>query len=159
MKISIVAVGKIKEKFMEQAVAEYGKRLSKFCEFNVIEVPDENLSYAKSEEAESQVKRREAEKILKKIPENAYVITMEILGKKLTSPQLAEKLEQIMVMGKSHIVIVIGGSLGLDKSVSDRADFKLSISDMTFPHQLARVIVAEQIYRAFKINNNETYHK
>lgn len=159
MKISIVAVGKIKEKFIEQAVQEYAKRMSKFCDFKIIEVEDESLNNAKSAELEMQAKRKEAERILKKIPDNAYVISMEILGKKLTSPQLAEKIEQIMVMGRSHIVIVIGGSLGLDKSVSERADFKLSMSDMTFPHQLARVLIVEQVYRAFKINNNETYHK
>ena len=141
MKISVVCVGKIKEKFYRDALEEYSKRLSRYCKF------------------EEGIKRREGERILARLKEDAYVITLEILGERLDSPAFAGLLEQIALRGKSHIQFVIGGSLGLHESVSARADKKLSFSDMTFPHQLMRVILSEQIYRGYRIINGEPYHK
>jgi len=151
MNITLICVGKIKESFYREAVAEYAKRLSAYCTFSVIEVedePDSDLS-----------KVREGEKILKNIKNGSYVITLEIKGKKTDSVGFSEMLSDLFVSGKSDIVFVIGGSNGLDAQVSSRADRKLSFSDMTFPHQLMRVILSEQIYRAFRIMRNEPYHK
>lgn len=159
MKISIVCVGKIKEKFYVDAVAEYAKRLSKYCNFEVVEVPDEKTPDKASDALEDQIKEKEGRKILAKIKDDAYVVTLEILGKKLTSPGLADFIEKTTVQGKSNMTFVIGGSLGLHKCVMDRSDFAISFSDMTFPHQLMRVILSEQIYRAYRIINNEPYHK
>lgn len=155
----MVCVGKVKEKFYRDAIAEYEKRLSKYCRFEVIEVPDEKTpDKAGGAEAE-QVKEKEAQRILSKIKEDAFVCTLEIAGRKFSSEGLAKWLEQAAVNGRSSIVFVIGGSLGLHKSVLKRSDQSLSFSDMTFPHQLMRVILSEQIYRAFRIINNEPYHK
>lgn len=159
MKISVVCVGKIKEKYYTLAIEEYSKRLSRYCKLNIIEVADEKTIENASEGQANLIKEKEAERILKNIPEDAFVITLEIAGKSLDSEELADKINNITVNGKSHIVFVIGGSMGLHQSVSKRADFKLSFSKMTFPHQLMRVILLEQIYRAFKINANEPYHK
>lgn len=159
MRITIVCVGKIKESFYRDAIAEYAKRLSKYCKFEIVEVSDEKTPDKASPVEEEQIKEKEAARILSKIKEDSYVCTLEISGKKLSSEQFAKWIEQTTIAGKSHIVFVIGGSLGLHKSVSERSDFALSFSDMTFPHQLMRVILSEQIYRAFRIINKEPYHK
>ena len=159
MKISIVCVGKIKEKFYRDAVVEYEKRLSKYCKFEIIEVADEKTPDKASATEEEQIKEKEAVRILSKIKDDAFVCTLEIAGKKHSSVSFAKWLEQLTINGKSHIVFVIGGSLGLHKSVMERSNQALSFSDMTFPHQLMRVILSEQIYRAFRIVSNEPYHK
>lgn len=159
MRISIVCVGKIKESFFRDAVAEYAKRLGKYCKLEIIEVADEKTPDRASAAEEEQIKTREAERILSKIRDDAFVCTLEILGKKYTSESFAGLLERAAVSGKSHIVFVIGGSLGLHSSVLKRSDQAISFSDMTFPHQLMRVILCEQIYRAYRIISGEPYHK
>ena len=159
MKIKLITVGKIKEKFFKDAILEYSKRLSKFCNLEIIEVQDE-MTPDKATDVENQkILEKEGDRILSKIKDSDFLITLEIEGKKLSSEDLAKKLSSICLSGQSTIDFVIGGSLGLDKKVKTRSDFSLSFSDMTFPHQLMRVIVLEQIYRAFKINANEPYHK
>lgn len=159
MNITFVTVGRIKEKFFRDAVAEYQKRLSKYCRLDIIEVADEKTPDKASDLLEDQIKQREAERIIKHIKENAYCIALTINGRKRDSINLAKHLEQLGLGGKSSLVFVIGGSLGLHESVIMRADEQLSFSDMTFPHQLMRVILAEQIYRCFRIINGEPYHK
>ena len=159
MNIQIVCIGKLKEKYWTEAVAEYSKRLSRFCTLEIVELKESRLPDRASVAEEKLVKQEEGREILKAIKPGSFVITLEILGKQLDSPQLAEKISQLSLEGKSNIAFVIGGSLGLSEEVSQRADFKLSFSKMTFPHQMMRVILLEQIYRAFKINRNETYHK
>lgn len=159
MRITIIAVGKIKEKYYRDAVAEYAKRLGKYCRFEIVEVEDEKTPDKASETVETQIKEKEAERILKHVKEDAHVITLEIQGKKLDSVAFADKIEKLATYGKSHIQFIIGGSLGLHNSVSDRADDKISFSDMTFPHQLMRVILSEQIYRGYRIISGEPYHK
>lgn len=159
MKITIIAVGKIKEKYLKDGISEYSKRLSRFCQLEIAEVEDEQAAEALSPAQEDQVKKREGEKILKKLKEGSFPIILDIKGTKLDSEALASKLQGYFVSGVSHITFIIGGSLGLHESVTARAGLRLSISDMTFPHQLVRLILLEQIYRAFKINSGETYHK
>lgn len=159
MKISIVCVGKIKEKFYRDALDEYLKRLSRYCKTEIIEVADEKTPDKASSVEEEQIKKKEAERILSKIKEDAYVITLEILGEKLDSVGFSQMIEKAGLVGKSHIQFVIGGSLGLHSDVSRRADKKISFSDMTFPHQLMRVILCEQIYRGYRIISGEPYHK
>ena len=159
MKIDIISVGKVKEKFYRDAIDEFAKRLSKYCKLQIIEVVDEKTPDGASEALEEQIKNKEAERILKNIKEDAYVITLEIHGKKYDSVAFAEYIDNLGIRGKSHIQFVIGGSLGLHTSVSERSDAKLSFSDMTFPHQLMRVILLEQIYRGFRIIAGEPYHK
>ncbi len=159
MKITILAVGKIKEKFFRDAIFEYEKRLSRYCKLEIIEVADEKTPDNASEAEEEQIKKKEAERILDKINNDAHVITLEILGKEMSSVSFSLLMQNLGVTGKSHIVFVIGGSLGLHESVSKRADAKISFSAMTFPHQLMRVILCEQIYRGFRIMNHEPYHK
>ena len=159
MKITILCVGKIKEKFYRDAMDEYAKRLSKYCKFEVIEVADEQTPDKASPALENQIKEKEAERILGKIKENSVVCTLEILGKQLSSEAFAEWIQTTTLSGKSNICFVIGGSLGLHDSVIQRADFHLSFSKMTYPHQLMRVILSEQIYRAFRIISGEPYHK
>ena len=159
MKITILCVGKIKEKFYRDAIAEYEKRLTKYCKPDFVEVADEKTPDGAGEALEEQIKAREGARILEKIKPDAYVCTLEIGGKKMSSEGMADWMEKLCVSGTSHITFVIGGSLGLHPSVSKRADLALSFSDMTFPHQLMRVILAEQIYRCFRIINREPYHK
>lgn len=159
MKISIICVGKIKERFYSDAVSEYAKRLSKYCKLEIIEVADEKTPDGASAAVEEQIKEKEAKRILEKIKDDAFVCTLEIGGKRLSSEGLAQWMEKLTVSGTSHIAFVIGGSLGLHASVLKRSDMGLSFSDMTFPHQLMRVILTEQIYRAFRIINKEPYHK
>lgn len=159
MNISVVCVGKLKEKYWTDAVSEYVKRLGRYCVINIAELKEYKISDKPSEAEEEKVKIEEGKAILKQIKEDAYVITLEIKGKQLSSEELAEKVETLTVEGKSNIVFVIGGSLGLSPEVSQRANYKLSFSKMTFPHQMMRVVLLEQIYRSFKIIKNETYHK
>jgi len=159
MKLSIVAVGKLKEKYLKEGINEYSKRLSRFCELQIIEVDDEQAPENLSASQEKQVKKREAERIVKKVKEDSALIVLDLKGKKLDSEEFAHKLNSFFISGKSHITFVIGGSLGLDEELIQKADFRLCLSDMTFPHQLARLILLEQVFRAFKILNNETYHK
>ena len=159
MKITLITVGKIKEKYFTDAIAEYAKRLSRYCKLEIVEVPDEKTPDGASESLENQIKEKAGERILSKISEGAYVVALAIEGKQLSSEELADKMEKWNVNGISHLVFIIGGSLGLTPKVLNRADFKLSFSKMTFPHQLMRVVLLEQIYRSFRIRNNEPYHK
>ena len=159
MKIQIICIGKLKEKYWTDAVSEYSKRLSRFCDLEITELKESKLPDKASEAQEQAVIEEEGKNILKHVKDGSYVISLEILGKNLTSVELADKMEELPLMGKSHVTFIIGGSLGLSKDVSRRADFKLSFSKMTFPHQMMRVILLEQVYRAFKINKNEAYHK
>ena len=159
MKITLITVGKIKEKYFTDAIAEYAKRLSRYCKMEIVEVADEKTPDGVSEAIENQIKEKEGDRILAKVPDGAYVVALAIEGKQLDSEELADKMEKWNVNGVSHLVFIIGGSLGLTPKVLNRADFKLSFSKMTFPHQLMRVILLEQIYRSFRIRNNEPYHK
>lgn len=159
MKITILCVGKIKEKFYREAIDEYSKRLSKYCKFEIIEVEDEQTPDKASESVCRMIKEKEGKRLLSKIKDDAYVCTLEIEGKNLSSMELADWMEKTCVRGKNHICFIIGGSLGLHEDVIKRSDFSLSFSKMTFPHQLMRVILTEQIYRGFRIINNEPYHK
>ena len=160
MKITILCVGKIKEKYFRDAIAEYEKRLGRYCKLEIVEVADEKTPDGASEAEEQQIRRKEGERLLKYLEgKNCYVIALAINGKMLDSVALSEKVSDLMVKGNSHIVLVIGGSLGLSKKVLARADEKLSFSALTFPHQMMRVILLEQIYRCFRIQKNEPYHK
>lgn len=159
MKITILCVGKVKEKYFVDAIKEYSKRLSKYVSLEIIEVADEKTPDNASENVERMIKEKEGEKLLKHIKDNQYVITLEIEGKQLDSVELSNHINKLGIDGKSNICFVIGGSLGLDDRIKKRADFKLSFSKMTFPHQLMRVVLLEQIYRAYRIINNEPYHK
>ena len=159
MKITIISVGKIKEKFFVDAIKEYSKRLSKYCKLNIVEVKDEKTKENASQTEEDIVKETEGKRILDKISDSSKVIALAIEGNELDSVELAKQIEEFRISGTSDITFVIGGSLGLHKTVLDRADMKLSFSKMTFPHQLMRVILLEQIYRSFRIINNEPYHK
>jgi len=159
MKITIITVGKIKEKYFTDAITEYSKRLSRYCKLEIIQVADEKTPDGASEALETQIKDKEGERILSNIKDGSYVVDLAIEGNMLDSEELAEKIEKWGVSGVSQIVFVIGGSLGLSRAVLNRADYKLSFSRMTFPHQLMRVILLEQIYRAYRIIQNEPYHK
>ena len=159
MKITIVCVGKIKEKFYRDALAEYTKRLSRYCSLTIMEVADEKTKEQASETECAIIKDREGERIVKSIRDDGYVIALAIDGKTLDSVELSEKIDKLGLSGKSNVYFVIGGSLGLSDAVMKRADYKLSFSRMTFPHQLMRVILLEQIYRSYRIINHEPYHK
>ena len=159
MKISVIAVGKIKEKYLKDAVTEYSKRLSRYCKLEIIEAADEKTPDHASVAVEDAIRAKEGERLLKHIRDDMYVITLEIGGKMLTSEEFAEKIETLGVQGKSSLAFVIGGSIGLGKEVLKRSDFALSFSKMTFPHQLMRVVLLEQVYRGYRIVNGEPYHK
>lgn len=159
MKITLVTVGKIKEKFFEDAIKEYSKRLSRYCKLEILQVADEKTPEGASEAVELQIKEKEGQRILSLIRDDAYVIALAIEGKMLDSEELAERIEKLGVSGISQIVFVIGGSLGLSAQVMKRADYVLSFSRMTFPHQLMRVVLLEQIYRGYRIMNHQPYHK
>ncbi|MDE6414742.1 MAG: 23S rRNA (pseudouridine(1915)-N(3))-methyltransferase RlmH [Anaeroplasmataceae bacterium] len=156
MRITILSVGNIKEKYLKDAILEYSKRISKFCKVEFISVADEVIS---DNTSETDIKNKEAVKLLAKMPENSYKIALNLKGEMLTSPELAEKISHIFSYYNSHIVFVIGGSLGLGEELLKKMDYHLCFSKMTFPHQLMQVILLEQIYRSFKILNHETYHK
>jgi 23S rRNA (pseudouridine1915-N3)-methyltransferase len=157
--ISIVTVGKLKEKYLKTGIEEYLKRLSSYAKVEVIEIPDEKAPEELSAAEMEQVKQKEGERLLAKISPDVHVIALAIDGKMKSSEELADTLDKLATYGKSKIAFVIGGSLGLSDEVLKRADEKLSFSKMTFPHQLMRLILLEQIYRAFRINRGEPYHK
>ncbi len=159
MKITIISAGKIKEKYFTEAINEYAKRLSKYCRLIEEVVPDEKADENFSPAEIEQVKLKEGQKMLSRIPKNSFVIVLDIKGIQLRSEEFAKKLNTLSLEGVSHIAFIIGGSNGLSEEVINRADYKLSFSKMTFPHQLFKVILLEQIYRGFKINAGETYHK
>lgn len=149
----------MKEKYLKDAIAEYSKRLSKYCKLEVLEVADERTPDNASMVVERGIRGKEGERILRLVKEDAYVVVLSIDGKMLSSEELAGKIEQLAIQGKSHITFIIGGSIGLGEAVLERADYALSFSKMTFPHQLMRVILLEQIYRSYKIITKEPYHK
>lgn len=159
LNISLICIGNLKEKYWAQAVEEYSKRLSAFCRFSVIQLNEERISNNPSPGEIDRILNAEGKRILKKIPKNSYVISMCIEGKQISSNELSQKIEDISLSGKSSLCFIIGGSRGLSQQVKQRSDFKLSMSKMTFPHQMARVILCEQIYRAFEISSNGKYHK
>ena len=159
MKIRILCVGKIKEKFMREALGEYSKRLSRYIKLEITEVVDEKTPDSASEKEENQIRDKEAERLLKQIRQEDYVIALAIDGKMYDSVAFSKKLDRLGVLGRGSVVFVIGGSLGLGEQVLERADESISFSKMTFPHQLMRVILLEQIYRGYRILRNEPYHK
>ena len=159
MKMTLLTVGKVKEKFYVQAIDEFVKRLSRYCKLEIIEVADEKTPDQASAAEDEAIRAKEGERILKYIRDDMYVITLEIGGKMLSSEEFAGKIESLGVQGKSSIAFVIGGSIGLGKEVLNRSDFALSFSKMTFPHQLMRVVLLEQVYRGYRIINGEPYHK
>lgn len=159
MKVTILSVGKVKEAFYRQAIGEFEKRLQRYCRLEIVEVADEKTPDHASETEKNKILQKEGERLLKYIKEDAWVCALAVNGKMLDSIELAEKIEKLGVGGVSHIQFVIGGSLGLCHSVLQCADYKLSFSKMTFPHQLMRVILLEQIYRSYRIMMKEPYHK
>lgn len=159
MNITLITVGKIKEKYLKEAIAEYVKRLRKYCKINIIELSDEKTPDNASEKDELIIKNKEGEQILKHIKDNMYVIALDLKGKTLSSEELAEYIRDLGVKGESNIAFIIGGSLGISENVLKRANYKLCFSKMTFPHQLFRVMLLEQIYRGFRIIKGEPYHK
>ena len=159
MNIQVICIGKLKEKYWTDAVNEYMKRLSRFASVEIVELKEVRLPDKAGPAEEEKVKIEEGREILKSIKDGTYVITLEIQGKQLSSEELASKIENLGLEGRSDVAFVIGGSLGLSAEVSKRADFKLSFSKMTFPHQMMRVVLLEQIYRSFKIIRHEAYHK
>lgn len=159
IKITVISVGKVKDKYLQLGIDEFKKRLSRFCKLELIEVKDEALADKMSESDLEIVRQKEAKLIQSKLPDGAYNIVMAIDGKQITSEQLADKMQHIATYGQSHITFIIGGSVGLADEIKRQADMKLSFSKMTFPHQLFKLMLLEQVYRAFKINANESYHK
>lgn len=156
--INVICVGKIKESFFRDGILEYSKRLSRFCNLNIIEIPDEKIPEKTNEKIETSIKEKEGSNILGHIRKDSYVIGLDLKGKELDSISFSNKLETI-IQNYSNITFIIGGSLGLSKEVLDSCDELICFSKMTFPHQLIRIFLLEQVYRAFKISNNETYHK
>ncbi|SHJ14167.1 23S rRNA (pseudouridine(1915)-N(3))-methyltransferase RlmH [Lutispora thermophila] len=159
MNITIITVGKLKENYLKEAVSEYSKRLSKYCKLEIIEVPDEKAPETMSQAEEESVKQKEGQAILKHIKNDTYVVALAIDGKMLSSEGFSDFINDLGIRGKSNIAFIIGGSLGLSYEVLRRADYKLSFSPMTFPHQLMRVILLEQIYRGYRIMKGEPYHR
>ena len=159
MNITIISVGKIKEKYIKLGIEEFSKRLSRYCKLTMVEVPYEKTPDNASEREMELIKDKEGKQILNKIKDNMYVIAMDLQGDMKTSEQFAKQLSQLALSGDSNVAFIIGGSLGLSDEVKKRANYKLCFSKMTFPHQLMRVILLEQIYRSFRISNNEPYHK
>lgn len=158
-KVTLICVGKLKEKFYAQATAEYAKRLIRFCKLEIVELPESRLSDSPSPAEISQALTAEAALIEAKLPKGSALVAMCIEGEELSSPQLAEKMRQFAVSGVSNLTFLIGGSVGLSPAIKAQADFRLSMSPMTFPHHLARVMLLEQIYRAYQINAGTKYHK
>lgn len=159
MNIKIICVGKLKEKYWKQGIAEYSKRLGKFCKFEIVEVPDEKAPEKLSESQMENVKKTEGERILGKIKDRDYVYALAILGKERSSEEFASEIENLTTYGRSDLAFVIGGSLGLSEDVLKRADSQISFGRFTMPHQLMRLVLTEQIYRAFMINSGSPYHK
>lgn len=159
MEVTILAVGKLKERYLVDGIKEYALRISKYSKISIIEVADEKAPEKLSNKDIEIIKNKEGLRLLNRLPKDAYVITLVIKGKKLTSEELSKKIDDIKLYHSSKIVFVIGGSNGLSDEVISKSNFKLSFSDLTFPHQLMRLILLEQIYRSFRITNNEPYHK
>lgn len=159
IKVTILTVGKVKDKYLQLGIEEFKKRLGRFCKLELIEVKDEAIPERASEKDLDSVREKEGKFLMSKLPEAAYLIVMDIDGKQLSSVEFADKIQDIGTYGQSHLVFIIGGSVGLDDEIKKRADLKMSFSKMTFPHQLFKLMLLEQIYRAFKINANESYHK
>jgi len=159
MNISIITVGKLKEKYLKLAIDEYSKRLSRYCKLDIIELQDEKTPDNASDKEEEQIREKEGKLILSKIKDNTYVVAMDLKGNNLSSEEFSEFISNCGVMGNSNITFIIGGSLGLSEEVRARANYKLCFSKMTFPHQLFRVMLLEQIYRGFRIMKGEPYHK
>lgn len=159
MKITLITVGKMKEKYLKDAIHEYSKRLGRYCKLEIIEVADEKTPEHTSETLGEVIRSKEAERILKYIKDDSYIITLEIDGRQLSSGELAAKIEHLGVQGMGNLTFIIGGSIGLGEKVLSRSDFALSFSKLTYPHQLMRVILLEQIYRSFRIIHGEPYHK
>lgn len=159
MRVTALTVGKIKEPYLRAALEEYAKRLGKYCKLKIVEVADEKTPDAPDGAQAELVLKKEGERLLKSLPRDAYVITLEIAGQQLSSEQFARKIDSLAVQGVSHIAFVIGGSLGLGKNILEKSDYALSFSKMTFPHQLMRVILLEQVYRSYRIIKGEPYHK
>ena len=159
MNIEIICIGNLKEKYWKAAVEEYSTRLSSYAKIRITEIKESPLPKNAGTSEEKKVKDTEGKTALSRIKDRSYVIALDIKGKTMSSEKFAEKIETLAVSGKSSIVFIIGGSLGLSEEVLKKADMRLSFSEMTFPHQMMRVILLEQIYRGFKINSNETYHK
>lgn len=159
MNITLITVGKIKEKYLRDAIDEYKKRLSRYCKLDIVELQDEKTPDNASEKEEQIIKNKEGEAILKHIKDNMYVVALDLKGKMLSSEELSDFIKDLGVNGESNIGFVIGGSLGLSETILNRANYKLCFSKMTFPHQLFRVMLLEQIYRGFRIMKGEPYHK
>ncbi|MCR4430333.1 MAG: 23S rRNA (pseudouridine(1915)-N(3))-methyltransferase RlmH [Tepidanaerobacteraceae bacterium] len=159
MNITVIAVGKLKEKYLKDGIAEYAKRLKPYCNLNIVEIAEEIIPESPSFAGKNQALRKEGSYILEKINPASFVISLCIEGERFTSEKMAKKIEGIMTSGTSHITFIIGSSMGLSEEVKEKAHLKLSFSDFTFPHQLMRLILLEQIYRWFKIIRGETYHK
>lgn len=159
MNIYIISVGKIKEKYLKDAIAEYSKRLSRYCRLEIIEVADEKTPDNASEKEELQIKDKEGAAILRHVKDNMHVVTLDLKGKMLSSEEFSKYIGNCGVQGESNIAFIIGGSLGLSSEVLKRADFSLCFSKMTFPHQLMRVFLLEQLYRGYRIMSGEPYHK
>lgn len=159
MDITLITVGKLKEKYLIKGIQEYAKRLGRYTSFKIVEVADEKAPENLSKIEMKQIMEKEGQKILNKIPVNSHVFALAIDGKEQTSEKFAKELEQLMLYGKSKMVFIIGGSLGLSDEVLKRSDAQLSFGKLTFPHQLMRLILTEQIYRAFRIIRHEPYHK
>ncbi len=159
MKIDVIAVGRLKEKYLRDACAEYEKRLSRYCKLTLTEVSDEKTPEQGSDALNERIKELEAQRVLKHLKEDAFVVTLEIMGEEMDSEELAARIDRLTVSGVSHFQFVIGGSLGLSPLVTEKSRLHLSFSKLTFPHQLMRVMLLEQLYRSFKINTGEPYHK
>lgn len=159
MNITIIGVGKIKEKFMQEGIKEYSKRLSRYCKLKIIEVTDESAPENLSEKEIEIIKEKEGKRILSKLSNNSYIISLDIKGKNFSSEEFSKKIEDITLGGTNDITFIIGGSLGLSEEILNKSNFKLSFSKMTFPHQLMRIILLEQIYRGFRIMKGEPYHR
>lgn len=159
LNINILCVGKIKENYLKEAINEYSKRLSKYCNLNIIEVADEVVPNKLSENVIEEIKNKEAGKMFEQLKKETYLISLDLKGKQYTSEEFSQKIQDIAVQGNSSITFVIGGTLGIGKEVLDKSKEKICFSKMTFPHQLIRVFVLEQIFRAFKISSGETYHR
>ena len=156
--INIICVGKLKEKYLKDAIDEYSKRLSKYCNLNIIEIQDEKLPGKVNDSIAKDIKQKECTKILNAIKKDSYVMALDLRGKQFTSEEFSKKIDEVQVKGFSNITFIIGGTLGLTEEVLNSANEFISFSKMTFPHQLIRVFLLEQVFRAFKISNNETYH-
>lgn len=159
MNITVICIGRLKERYWREAVGEYSKRLGSYCGLRILELKESRLPAGAGSAEEEAVKTAEGEEILSRVNKDMFVVSLEIRGRRMSSEALAEKLQSLALEGRSEIAFVIGGSLGLSEAVSRRADLKLSFSDMTFPHQMMRVILLEQIYRSFRIIRGEPYHK